>query len=342
MSGRIDDAPVAAGAAARHSRTQLIGCLAVAVVSLAIVIGLQNVAIARFFPITSRLSTEFSSAYLKRELLALRGQPGETIFLGDSILWGFRLQPDETAAAILTARGCACRNLSYKHGSPVNYYALARILQSYGVRPGAVVIEVNREVFGPTAEAYRELSATVSQMAMPLLTPDDVATFTPQRRSGFRGRVDRALASVSLLYAMRTDIREAIYGDNDPPPPPLEAGLKRRLYDLPDLDESNVSIKYLEKTLELFRTEGIPVIAFLVPVNHVAIDPYVDAARYRRNSCYLDATLARGGARVYDLDASFAHAEFVDEAHLNGAGQRRLASILAGALRAVGGDAGRP
>jgi hypothetical protein len=38
--------------------------------------------------------------------------------------------------------------------------------------------------------------------------------------------------------------------------------------------------------------------------------------------------LAREGARVLDLDSAFPAGDFIDNAHLTPAGQRRLAAVL--------------
>ncbi len=340
-AGRIETNDRANGEEAAAARRRTLTCAAIAVATALVLSIAQNIAVATFFPRTSRLATSFSTAYLRRELSALAATPGQTVFLGDSILWGFRLPPRDTAVAVLDERGCACRNLAYKHAGPANFYALVRILQGYGIRPRAVVIEVNREVFSPDTAGYRSLAGPVAQLSAPFVTAEDRATFV-SARAGLHAQLDRALASLSLLYAMRLDIREAIYGDNDPAPPPLDPQLGRLLYDLPQLDEKNVSVRYLEKTVALLRAAGTPVVAFLVPVNHAAIDGLVDRARFRANSRYLEGVLARGGAHVLDLESSFTAGEFVDEAHLNAQGQRRLASILANALRETVGEVTRP
>ena len=173
------------------------------------------------------------------------------------------------------------------------------------------------------------------------MTAEDRATFV-SARAGLHAQLDRALASLSLLYAMRLDIREAIYGDNDPAPPPLDPQLGRLLYDLPQLDEKNVSVRYLEKTEPCCVLPVRPSSPSGAGQQDHAIDGLVDRARFRANSRYLEGVLARGGAHVLDLESGFTAGEFVDEAHLNAQGQRRLASILANALRETVGEVTRP
>jgi hypothetical protein len=326
----------ATSAAASRSvvRTTFV-CGVIAIGAAIVTVWLQNVLLARFFPQMSRLATEFSPAYFRREVDSLGADPARVVFLGDSIVWGFRLPPEATAVSLLRAGGCACVNLAYKHGSPSNYYALVRILQAYRVRPRAVVVEVNRAGFSPVSSGYRTLAGSVARLAEPLLDQEDRLVLRSEPE-GARAKLDRALASVSLLYAMRLDIHEALYGDNDPDPPPLGPVLIRRIFDLPPLDRSNVSVRYLEKTLAALGRADTPVLAFMVPINHAALDAYVDRVRYRRNSAYIDALLERGGAHVLNLDSAFPAGEFVDEAHLNASGQRRLASIIADSLRRIG------
>jgi hypothetical protein len=316
-----------------------LACAAIAVLTVLASVFAQNVLIARFFPHMSRLATQFSPAYLRRELGWLGQGSRRTVFLGDSIVWGFRLPPEAAAVSLLRSAGCACVNLAYKHGSPANYYALARLLQAHGVRPAAVVIEVNRADFSPDSSGYRTLGGSVAQLAGPLLDESDRQTLRSEP-GGARARIDRALSSFSLLYAMRLDIHEAMYGDNDPDPPRLTPALIRRIFDLPALGGTNVSVRYLTKTLDTLRAAGTPVLAFLVPMNHGALDPYVDRGTYRNNSAYLRRLLERGGARVLDFDSAFPSGEFVDEAHLNASGQRRLAVLLGAALRKL--DPGFP
>jgi len=234
----------------------------------------------------SRLATEFSPTYFRRELDSLDSDPARVVFLGDSIVWGFRLPPEATAVSLLRAAGCSCVNFAYKHGSPSNYYALVRILQAHGVRPRTVVIEVNRADFSPGSSGYRTLAGSVARLAEPLLDREDRVVLGAEPEGG-RARLDHALALISVLYAMRLDVREALYGDNDADPPPLTPVLIRRIFDLPALDRHNVSVRYLAKTLDALRRADTPVLAFMVPINHAALDTYVDRVLYRRNSEYI-------------------------------------------------------
>lgn len=288
---------------------------------------LQNVAIARLFPLQSRLSGDFSTAYLRRHLQTLAGLGPQTMFLGDGLLAGFRLPPNQTAVADLSAGGCACRNLAYVHGSPVNYYALALLMRAYGIHPKTVVLEINQAQYNPSFFGYRRMPGAIGELSWPLLSADDRAALEAPR-PGLRQRVLGAVGSVSLLVAMRTDIRTAMFGTVEPKPPPMSLDDRRRLYDLAPLDDANLSVRYLAQTLDALHAQGTPVTAFMAPVNHAAFHDFIDNAAYRANAAYLRRLLERHGVRALDLDEALGAADFEDEVHLNAAGQRRLATLL--------------
>jgi hypothetical protein len=333
LRGRLGRAREAGVARTTVSWPRFSKCLAIAVLSAVATTALLDAAVATWFPRTSRLDTSFTPDDLRREISEIRNaKRGETLFLGDSLLWGFQVAPDQTAVAVLAKRGCACRNLAYKHGSPPNYYALVRALQSAGVRPRALVVEVNRELFSSRTGGYRKLADSIGDVSAPYLTPEDRSALDIPRESA-RTRFDRALASVSLLYAKRVDIHIAVYGDTIAP---FSADLIRRLYDLPPLDERNLSVRYLEKTLDLLHGAGTPVVAFLAPINHAAIDAQIDPVTYRRNTAFLVRMLASHGAQVVNLDSAFPKDAFLDEQHLTPQAHVRLASILGEALRRAG------
>lgn len=301
-------------------------CAAIAVGVAAIVLALQNVAVAAFFPHLQRVPTDFSPAYLDRELRSIRAAPAPTVFLGDSVLWGYRIAPDQTAIELLRDDGCDCRNLAFKAGSPPNYYVLARLLETYRVHPAVVVMEVNQKVLNSADDAYKKIHPGLAGLGERIITPADRRTLTvPPSAPG-------PLDALWLPYAMRSDIRDLIAGD---PPPPVQkqtADLYLGTYDLSPLSPSNVGVRYLDETLHVLRRAGVRVLAFTTPTNHPLLHEYIDVPEYRANDAYLIALLKRDGARVLDLDAAFPGREFLDETHLPVEGNRRLAQILARAL----------
>ncbi len=303
--------------------------LAVAIVLVAA----QNAAIGAFFPRLERLTTDFSPAYLRRELGRLAAEPGPIVFLGDSVVWGYHLAPQQTAVAVLSSRGCACRNLAFKSGSPPNYYAVVRLLEAARARPKAVVLEINQKVFSEADPAYQKLHPAVADLAAPLLTPDDRAALAvAPAGGGLAAALDRALEPLSLLYAMRSDVRETLYGDAAEPAQPVTAEMFQASYDLTPLGPKNAGVHFLTKTLDALRAQRIPCVAFLTPANHALLHEYIDNAEYRENGAFLRRLLELHGARVVDLDAAFPAREFIDNDHLTAAGQRRLASALSPVL----------
>ena len=298
-------------------------------VTVAIVLA-QNAAVAIFLPHLGRLATDFSPAFLRRELDALAARPRAVVFFGDSVLWGYRLPNDRTAVAILAARGCACTNLAFKSGNPPNDYALARAFHERGVRPRLVVIEVNQRVLSEADPEYRTLHPGVAALATAYLTGADRAALDiPRANGGIGGTLDEAAARASLLYAMRSDIREVLYHDDrESPPQRVTAAQFEGTYDLSPLTARNAGVRYLERTVASLRADGISVIAFLTPTNHLLLHEYIDSGAYEANGTFLRRLLERSGARVLDLDRAFPAHEFIDNDHLTVAGQRRLAAIL--------------
>lgn len=315
--------------------------LAIVVAAFMAAVSAQNVAIGAYVSHLSRSATDFSAAYLRRKLKSVAAAPPQMLFLGDSVLWGYGLQPSQTAVAILSAHGCACVNLAFKTGSPPNYYALVRLLQESRVRPRAIVLEINQRVFSPADDSYSSLHPAIAEVSAPLLTPGDRATLaTPPPVDGIAPRLDRLLSSLWLPYAMRTDIRETWFGEADSAPVVhLTADLFLGTYDLSPLDEHNVGVRYLQKTADLLRFERIPVLAFMTPTNHALLHKIIDNAGYRANGAFLQRLLERRGIRVLNLDIAFPAEEFLDNAHLTAAGQRRLASILAKGLEQLAPNA---
>jgi len=308
-----------------------------ALVVATILIVAENAATLAYFPHLDRLTTDFSIAYFKRELRMLAAEPPQIVFIGDSVLWGYRLHPEQTAVALLRRQGCACVNLAFKSGNPPNDYFVSQLLLGWGIRPRLVVLDVNQAVLNESDAYYQSLHPTVASLSAPLLTAADRASLSvPSAGNALERRIDRLLSSLFTVYAMRSDIRETVSGDTEAAPMPrLTPELFEGTYDLVPLTESNVGVRYLEKTVELWHRSGIPVVAFLTPVNHQLLHQYIDNAHYLRNVQFLKRNLAARGADVIDLDNAFPGQDFLDNAHLTLWGQRRLAAALAQRIPAL-------
>jgi lysophospholipase L1-like esterase len=312
-------------------------------------LALLDAAVVAWFPRFERVTDNFSAAYLAREIGKMAREPGTVAFVGDSVLWGYKLPAADAAPSLLRRAGIPARNLAFEGGSPANTYALLRVMLAAGVRPGAVAFNVNQKEFSPADSAYRTLHPSLEVLADPLLSPADRALLSapaaPKR--AFEARLDGWVGSVWHLYALRSDLREALFGDVDaahalddlvqrasgaearaaaahrPTPDRFEG-----TYDLSPLDGKNVAVHFLRETVALLAAERIPAVAILTPTNHSLLHEYIDAPEYRKNLAYVRGLLAAGGVRVLDLDARFPAAEFIDNDHLTARGNRRLAAAI--------------
>ncbi len=128
---------------------------------------------------------------------------------------------------------------------------------------------------------------------------------------------------------MRSDIRETVFGDVPPPPAqPLAPDLFEGTYDLAPLTAKNVGVAFLAKTADALRLAGIPAVAFMTPTNHALLHDYIDNRQYDANETFLKRLLESRGVPVVDLDRAVPTGEFLDNAHLTAAGQRRLTVLL--------------
>jgi hypothetical protein len=294
------------------------------------VIMLENTLVDARLARLSRVTTDFSPTFLSYRISAMRRRPPNVLFLGDSVLWGFGVGADQTAVALLARSGCNCSNLAFKAGNPANYYALARLLQAAHVRPAITVIEINQKVLNAGDDSYKTLHPAVAALARSLLDDSDRAMLDlPHEDESLGARADKVLSGILRLYAMRADVREAVFGNAsaDKVHRPSQDELAGS-YDLTPLNEQNVGVHFLAKTLALLRAQHLATLAFLTPTNHELLHDYINNAQYRANSEYLKRLLASHGARVIDLDATFPANEFFDFNHLTASGQQDLAEIL--------------
>jgi lysophospholipase L1-like esterase len=325
-----------------------LGSLGVAALVLCALLAVLDVAVDRFFPRFERFSDNFSSAYLEREANALAKDPPEVVFVGDSVFWGYRLQPGQSVVSLLGRKGVRERNLSFEGGSPANAYAMLRLLEAKGVRPKLVVFNVNQKEFNASDGAYQKLHPALEALAAPFLTAGEKAELlSTVGGASFEARIDRAISARWRLYALRSDLREALFSSVDAANALDDlvqtwSGAKARLaqmhrptpdrfegtYDLTPLDAQNVSVMFLRKTAALLAREHIPAVAILTPTNHALLHEYIDSPAYRKNLDFVRTLLEQRGVRVIDLDRAFAAGEFIDNDHLTAAGNQHLAEIL--------------
>jgi hypothetical protein len=318
----------------RSSFRSPLGKVAIVLIAVIVIVLAENALIPAYLVGIPRMTTDFSPTYLRYKLQSIASSPPSVVFFGDSAMWGYALPPEQTAIAIMQGRGCRCINLAFKAGSPANYYALARLFVRYDVRPRLVVIEVNQRAFNPADQSYKSLHPAIGTLAGPLFTQADRSALDQvPATSGIAPALDHALSSAWTLYAMRADLRALVLGDVDAlPKQRATADQFLGTYDLSPLDEKNVGVRYLEKTVELLNEEGIPVVAFLTPTNHTLLHEYIDDPAYAANGAYLKRILKERNVRTVDLDRAFSTGEFIDNAHLTQEGQVHLADTLSGAI----------
>ena len=325
-------------------------------VAAAMVLGLlvgTDIVVRASFPHLDRFTSNFSEAYLDREMQTIAQDRAAIVFLGDSALWGYDVPPGDAAVSLLRRRGCHCRNLSFEGGSPANTYAMLRALVAAGAAPQAVVFNVNQKEFNPVDSAYRTLHPSVSALAWPLLSPDERRLLASQTADDFNARLDRTVAAHWKLYGLRSDLRELMYGDVDAVHA-LSRGLERLsgasarrdaahrptaerfegTYDLTPLARSpdNVSLTFLRKTVELLAERHIRAVAVLTPTNHALLHAYIDSPEYRENLRSLTSLMERRGITVLDYDRSIPAAQFFDNDHLTAEGNRSFAALMSGAI----------
>lgn len=305
-----------------------------------------DLAFLEFFPTFPRLAADFSAAYLARQARAL-GHEHPVVALGDSALWGYRVSVEEAAITRLRRADRRWVNLSYEGGSAPNTFALLRILDHAGVAPRAVVFNVNLKEFNPVDSAYDKLYPGVERLAWPLLSAEERAKLKRVTPQTVDARFNEAVESVWPFYAMRSDVRAAIFADQDaahavasvfeawggttarkaaahrPTPDKFEG-----TYDLSPLGEDNIGVFFLRRVAGALQSSRIPGYAILTPTNHKLLHDYIDGPEYRAQLLFVTRLLRSYGITVLDYDSAFAPAEFLDNDHLTVEGNRHLAQLL--------------
>ncbi len=320
-------------------------CIPVALAVLAIV----DAAVLAWHPHPARLPEQFSSAYLERYIDDGR-DARPVVVLGDSVLWGYRLTAERTAASLL-ARAVApvpVMNLSYEGGSSVNSYFMLRDVLARGVRPRLVVLGINSKETNPADSAYDRLQPALARSVEASIGTADARLLATPAPAGVAGVLGRAVERVWPLYRFRVDLREAFFGSDDASlaakaavaaltgSAALQAAAHRPTadkflgtYDLAPLASKNVDAVYLRKLAALLASERIPTVAFLTPTNHRLLADYIDAPEYDAKLRALAAIPRARGIAVADFDRAIPAVDFFDNDHLTACGNERLAALLA-------------
>ncbi len=319
-------------------------------------LALLDVAVrAWWHPHPIRLPEQFSPAYLRAYVAAARGER-PVVVVGDSALWGYGLDADASVVAQLAALrpGTPILNLSYEGGSIVNSVFALRLVRLLGVRPAAVIVNLNSKEFNPLDSAYNRLQPSLERDVAATFTPRDRALLATLPPPTFADRLNAGVERVWALYRDRVDIRVALFGVDD------AAGFVTNLvhrvtgetaryarahvptadafvatYDLTPPVPGNVEAIYLrELRADLVRAHT-PAIAFLTPTNHRLLADTVDDPGYTANLRRIAAGMRGPDIRVVDLDALDVGPHFIDNDHLDATGSRILAQRLARALASL-------
>jgi hypothetical protein len=322
-------------------------------VAVALLIVLDLV-IRLWAPLPLRLPEQYSPAYLNLVLADMPHDRSTTVLLGDSVLWGYKLAADQTAAAMLQASDPQTRvvDLAYEGGSTVNDAVMLRTLQRAGVRPTTVIANINIKEFSPGDSAYSTLHPSLERLSEPALTAGDANSLALHFRNGdINQALNDGVEKLWRFYALRSDIREQLFGSDDAagalaailhrwtgesateaaqhaPTPDRFLGT----YDLSPIGSDNVAFEYYRSFVDTLCRDRIRSLLFLTPTNHQLLHEYIDDPAYDANLARLEHIPHCSDVRIVNWDRAIPSRDFLDNDHLNPAGQQQLARLISGAL----------
>jgi hypothetical protein len=328
--------------------------LAIAVAAAALIV-VDLVFRALWHPHPTRLPEQFSTAYLNAYIDAARGT-SPVVVVGDSALWGYELPAREAPVEVLAALRPqdTFLNLTYEGGSVVNSLYALRLTLARGVRPSAVIVNLNSKEFNAADSAYKRLLPALERAVSPQLSAGDRALLTTLPAPTLSDRLDALVGNVWALYRQRVDVRVALFGHDDfaglltaavrqltgeqrryeqSHRPTAEAFLST--YDLEPIAAGNVEAIALGELRDELVRERIPAVAFLTPTNHGLLSGTTSDPGYAANLAFIAKTMRQPGIDVVNLDRLDVGPHFLDNDHLDAAGARVLALRLARELDGI-------
>ena len=288
---------------------------------------------------------------MDRYTIQFRGAARPVVVLGDSVLWGYGVRASENAVQHLRERfpNVPFANFAYEAEGPPDVDFLLRYLIASDVHPRAVLMDLNTLTYNPFSKQYQRLGRALERKAPIFLQPfdrqrielsDDVAAPTLEQK------LDSFMQDHWQLYGYRVDIHQFLFGDADAvtalwnrfAPKLRKSGTQSGppyfgLYDLTPLGNDNIAFAYSQHVFSRLRSLGVPVVAFLPPVNHALVAQFIASPAYDANLRRLQTLGQRYGVTVLNLDRLLPRGAFLDNAHPNAAGNRRLADALAPAIQ---------
>lgn len=158
-----------------------------------------DIPVRAWHPTRDRLSPTFSATALDVAASDASSLDHPVVALGDSVVWGYGLPPQDSVVAQLRSQHRPLSNLSFEGGSPANTYFLLRLLIEHGVKPAAVIFNVNSKVFNPNDSAYRRLHPSFERLVEHDFRPQDLRRLDVQAARNVSARIGAFLESVWRL-----------------------------------------------------------------------------------------------------------------------------------------------
>ncbi len=317
---------------------------------------LADIALGFWHPEPGRLPEQFSAAYLKLYLSDVPRRKPVVAFLGDSVLWGYKIRQTDSAVAVLQQRigGVQMLNLSYEGGSTPNSAVMFDYALRSGVHPKAVVVAVNIKEFNAADSAYRTLHPSLENASFDVLTADDRQALELHHPTDLNATLNRAIERIWRLYRLRADLREQFFGTDDMAGALVKAtenltgtAAARELghrptadkflatYDLAPITQANVNMQYYLRLVRKLCKTKTPSVIFLTPTNHRLLHDYIDVPEYDANLSRLTSVPHCPGIAIVNLDRAVPARMFLDNDHLDPQGQQVLAARLLPFIRAA-------
>jgi len=199
------------------------------------------------------------------------------VFLGDSVLWGYRLPADQNAVSLLAGARLRLSQSFIQERQP-SQCVCARAADARRRRSASCGRHRGQPIrIQPSRHGVRNASSAIAALAATSPAPSDLGLLTlPPAPAPFVQRTNHALSSVSELYAMRADIRETLYGDVQPAPLPhlTVTCSKGRTILRRSGGRMSAFTSWRKRRSDAGRR--IELVAFMTPTNHALMHEYID------------------------------------------------------------------
>jgi hypothetical protein len=293
---------------------------------------------------------------------SMRRDPDTRIaVVGDSIVWGGFAEPWDTLSAHLDdvyakqGRAVSAYNLGMNGAHANDLYPLVADLAEEKATD-VVLLNFDMRFYAEPSivrrypELYDKAASTLASAPPDLLK---LGTPKPAAKS-LEQRADAAISRVWRLYAIRDYLAAALFGDRPAsalnhrmnrlradlfgpplygkkPPSRLPLDDIRQAFDVPELSEDTMQMRYLTATLDLAREAGIAVVVFAGPADSKLLDSLDlwDRATYEANLARVRRIVESHGGVFATYTDAVPGALIGDSHHPLGAGYKVLAEAIA-------------